>query len=111
MRRSTSTALGLALALTLSTGSILVKHPSPKDKAPGGYSDITIAADDNQPVVPPQSDDKQPTGAAIGTPGAENKGTPIPVPDQAAGGTAGQGSSATATTPAEESKGKPTVPQ
>ena len=97
------------MALTLSTGSILVKHPSPKDKAPGGYSDITIAADDNQPVVPPG--DKQPTGAAIGTPGAENKGTPIPVPDQAAGGTAGQGSSATATTPAEESKGKPTVPQ
>jgi hypothetical protein len=99
------------LALTLSTGSILVKHPSPKDKAPGGYSDITIAADDNQPVVPPQSGDKQPTGAAIGTPGAENKGTPIPVPDQAAGGTAGQGSSATGTTPAEESKGKPTIPQ
>ena len=99
------------MALTLSTGSILVKHPSPKDKAPGGYSDITIAADDNQPVVPPQSGDKQPTGAAIGTPGAENKGTPIPVPDQAAGGTAGQGSSATGTTPAEESKGKPTIPQ
>jgi hypothetical protein len=111
MTRSTSTALGLALALTLSTGSVLMKHPSPEDKAPGGYSDIMIAADDNQPVIPPQSGDKQPTGAAIGTPGAENKGAPIPVPDQAAGGNAGQGSSATATTPAEESKGKPTIPQ
>jgi hypothetical protein len=68
MTRSTSTALGLALALTLSTGSVLMKHPSPEDKAPGGYSDIMIAADDNQPVIPPQSGDKQPTGAAIGTP-------------------------------------------
>ena len=107
MTRSTSTALGLALALTLSTGSVLMKHPSPEDKAPGGYSDIMIAADDNQPVI----GDKQPTAVAIGTPGAENKGAPIPVPDQAAGGNAGQGSSATATTPAEESKGKPTIPQ
>jgi len=104
MTRSTSTALGLALALTLSTGSVLMKHPSPEDKAPGGYSDIMIAADDNQPGIPPQSGDKQPTGAAIGTPGAENKGAPIPVPDQAAGGNAGQGSSATATTPAEEAR-------
>jgi hypothetical protein len=80
MTRSTSTVVGLALALTLSTGSVLVKHPSPKDKTPGGYSDITIAADDNQPVIPSQSGDKQATGAAIGTPGAENKGNPVPVP-------------------------------
>ena len=55
--------------------------------------------------------DERVYGGSIGTPGAENKGNPIPVPGQTAGGTAGQGSSATATTPAEESKGKPTIPQ
>jgi hypothetical protein len=53
------------------------------------------------------------TGAAIGTPGAENKGNPIPVPPQATGGPVDQGkdSSAKATTPAEENKGKPPTPQ
>jgi hypothetical protein len=46
------------------------------------------------------------TGAAVGTPGTESKGNPIPVPPQATGGTADQGKGgASATTPAEESKG------
>ena len=45
------------------------------------------------------------TGATIGTPGAENKGNPIPVPDEASRATIDQGSSANATTPGEESKG------
>ena len=52
-----------------------------------------------------------PTGAAVGTPGSEAKGNPIPVPDQAAGGTVDKGGNPTATTPAEESKGKPTIPE
>jgi hypothetical protein len=53
------------------------------------------------------------TGGAIGTPGAESKGNSIPVPPQATGGTVdqGKGSSASVSTPAEESKGKPTIPQ
>jgi hypothetical protein len=53
--------------------------------------------------------DNNVTGAAIGTPGAEAKGNPIPVPDKAPAGTADNGGNATASTPAEESKGKPKV--
>jgi hypothetical protein len=55
--------------------------------------------------------DNQPTGAAVGTPGAESKGTPIPVPDQAPGTTVDKGGNPSASTPAEESKGKPTIPE
>jgi hypothetical protein len=55
------------------------------------------------------------TGAGIGTPGAENKGNPIPVPDQASQAPVGAGQSATDTTPGEQTKGetrgKPGVPQ
>ena len=61
---------------------------------------IALAADTNAPSVP---------GAAIGTPGSENKGTPIPVPNQATGSTVDKGGNPTATTPAEENKGKPKV--
>jgi hypothetical protein len=61
---------------------------------------IAHAADTNAPGT---------TGAAVGTPGSEAKGNPIPVPDQAAGGTVDKGGNPTATTPAEESKGKPKV--
>ena len=52
------------------------------------------------------------TGATtMGTPGAESKGNPIPVPDQANRAPTDEGRSATATTPGEESKGKPPLPQ
>ena len=61
---------------------------------------IAHAADTNVPGT---------TGAAVGTPGSEAKGNPIPVPPQAPGGTADKGGNPTATTPAEESKGKPKV--
>ena len=47
----------------------------------------------------------------MGTPGAESKGNPIPVPDQASRAPVDEGRSATATTPGEESKGKPPLPQ
>jgi hypothetical protein len=52
------------------------------------------------------------TGATtMGTPGAESKGNMIPVPDQASRAPVDEGRSATATTPGEESKGKPPLPQ
>ena len=63
---------------------------------------IAHAADTNAPSI---------TGAAVGTPGSENKGNPIPVPDQATGGMVDKGGNPSATTPAEESKGKPKVPE
>jgi hypothetical protein len=47
-------------------------------------------------------------GAATGTHGAENKGNPIVVPDQATP-SPGQSNSAVATTPGEEAKGKPVI--
>jgi hypothetical protein len=57
---------------------------------------VAQAAEPNQPV----------TGAAVGTPGAESKGNPIPVPDQANKAPVNEGRSATTTTPGEESKGE-----
>ena len=63
---------------------------------------IAQAADNNSPST---------SGAAVGTPGSETKGNPIPVPDQATGGTVDKGGNPSATTPAEESKGKPKVPE
>ena len=63
---------------------------------------IAHAADTNAPGT---------TGAAVGTPGSEAKGNPIPVPDQATGGTVDKGGNPTATTPAEESNPKVQVPE
>ena len=51
------------------------------------------------------------TGAAVGTPGSESKGNPIPVPNQATGGMVDKGGNPSATTPGEESKGKPKIPE
>ena len=62
---------------------------------------IAHAADNNAPST---------SGAAEGTPGSETKGSPIPVPDQATGATV-DGGNPSATTPAEESKGKPKIPE
>ena len=58
MNKSSSAALALALAVALSTGGVLVRHPSPKDQAPGANSDILIVEDDSQRVVSPQSGEK-----------------------------------------------------
>ena len=63
---------------------------------------IAQAGDTNAPST---------TGAAVGTPGSETKGNPIPVPNQATGGTVDTGGNPIATTPAEESKGKPKIPE
>jgi hypothetical protein len=64
--------------------------------------DVAHAADTSPPGAT--------TGATIGTPGAEHKGNPIPVPDNATENTGDPGNPA-ATTPAEESKGKPEIPE
>ncbi len=63
---------------------------------------IAHAGDTNAPST---------TGAAVGTPGTESKGTPIPVPDQTPGTTVDKDGNPSATTPAEESKGKPIIPE
>jgi hypothetical protein len=47
MNKHPSTALALTVAVALTTGSLLVEHPSTTDQAPGAYSDITIAEADN----------------------------------------------------------------
>jgi hypothetical protein len=65
---------------------------------------VAYAADTDAPSA------NQPAGAAVGTPGTENKGTPIPVPDQAPA-TVEKGGNPSATTPAEENKGKPVTPE
>jgi len=49
MARTTSAAIGLALALTLSTQpGLLHQHPD-EGKAPGAHSDIMIAANEGKP--------------------------------------------------------------
>jgi hypothetical protein len=61
MNREPCIALGLTLAIALTTGTILVKHPPAMgNKAPGAYSDITIVQDDSERVVPPPSPDNVP---------------------------------------------------
>jgi hypothetical protein len=55
--------------------------------------------------------DNNAAGADVGTRGTENKGNPMPAPDQAPGKTVDKGGNPAASTPAEESKGKPTIPE
>jgi hypothetical protein len=53
MNKNSSTALGLILAVALTTGSVLAEHPSTiGKKAPGAYSDIMIAADETKRESP-----------------------------------------------------------
>ena len=52
MNKHSSTALGLTVAIALTTGSVLVEQPSNTDQARGAYSDITIAEADNQKNPP-----------------------------------------------------------
>jgi hypothetical protein len=61
MNKNSSTALGLILAVALTTGSVLAEHPSTiGKKAPGAYSDIMIAADETKraPAAPSSRDAK-----------------------------------------------------
>src|SRR6476661_7380922 len=53
MNKLSSTALGLTLAVALSTGGVLVKHPNPPaGQAPGAYSDILIVEDESPRAAP-----------------------------------------------------------
>jgi hypothetical protein len=92
MKRSHSTALGLTVAIALSTGGVAVEHPLHTDPAPRTYGDIVIAEADNQ-KIPPDTADKTATSppsqtvtpanpsaedppAVETTFGEESKGTP-----------------------------------
>lgn len=92
MNRSKAIAPGLAVAIALSAGGVLLDYPPYTDSAaPGARSDITIAEADNQ-KIPPESADKNapsvqtsnPTEPMAGdippaiqtTPGEESKGIP-----------------------------------
>jgi len=68
MKTSSVKALAITLALALSTGAVLLKHPLPKGLAPGAYSDIVITQDDTR---------KAPAGEKSATP------TDTPAPDSA----------------------------
>jgi hypothetical protein len=94
MNKNSSIAVGLTMAVALTTGAVLVKHPpATGSKAPGAYSDIMIAADETKREAPagekaagptdvPQSggDSQKVTGTNTppeqGTQGDMNKGNP-----------------------------------
>ena len=46
------TPLGLRVALAVSAGGVLVRHPLYRDEAPHAYSDITNTEADNQKILP-----------------------------------------------------------
>ena len=90
MNKHSSTALGLTVAIALTTGSVLVEQPSNTDQARGAYSDITIAEADNQKnstrgqvggTAPQTATPANPSTVEVPpavetTPGEESKGTP-----------------------------------
>ena len=82
MNKNSSTAFGLMLAVALTTGTVLVKHPpATGNKAPGAYSDITIVQDDSERVVPPPSPDNVP-GVAPSDATVPPPVVMIPVPEK-----------------------------
>ena len=62
------TPLGLRVALAVSAGGVLVRHPLYRDEAPHAFSDINNAEADNQKILP------------------ENKAATPPAPQAAARG-------------------------
>ena len=87
MNKHPSTALGLTVAIGLTTVSVLASNT---DQARGAYSDITIAEADNQ-KIPPEDKTAAPPPQTVTpanpstvevppavetTPGEESKGTP-----------------------------------
>ena len=62
------TPLGLKVALAISGGGVLVRHPLYRDEAPHDYSDITNAEADNQKILP---EDKATTPPATQAPGSD----------------------------------------
>ena len=57
------TPLGLRVALAVSAGGVLVRHPLYRDEAPHAYSDITNAEADNQKILPEDKAATPPTQA------------------------------------------------
>ena len=90
MSKHSSSALGLTVAIALTTGGVLVEHPANPNEAPGAYSDITIAADNQN--VPPVDKAGNPTPPQAATPTSPSTAEVPP---------------AVQTTPGEESKGTP----
>jgi hypothetical protein len=91
MTRTSSIGLGLAIAIALTTGSVLTAYPPLTKEAPGAFSDITIAEADSQKLPPPSPSNqekapdttaKQPPTAEVerpnlqSSPGEESKGIP-----------------------------------
>ena len=65
MNKNSSIALGLTMAVALTTGTVLVKHPpATGSKAPGAYSDIMIAADETKREAPAGEKAAVPTGVS-----------------------------------------------
>ena len=58
------TPLGLKVALAISGGGVLVRHPLYRDEAPHAYSDITNAEADNQKILPEDKAATQPATQA-----------------------------------------------
>ena len=61
------TPLGLKVALAISGGGVLVRHPLYRDEAPHAHSDITNAEADNQKIP---TEDKAATPPATQAPGS-----------------------------------------
>jgi hypothetical protein len=55
-----SMTVGLTLAVVLSTGSVLLKHPIP-GQAPGAYSDIVVVENETQRQAPASEKSAVPT--------------------------------------------------
>jgi hypothetical protein len=93
-----SSNLGLAIAIALTTGSVLADHPPLTKEAPSAYSDITLAEADSQKIPPsnPANQEKAPSAAANPAPVTE---VPAPITEAAPPNTQ--------STPGEESKGIP----
>jgi hypothetical protein len=89
MNKNSSIALRLTLAIALTTGTVLVKHPpATGNKAPGAYSDIMIAADETKREA--QAGEKAAVPTDVQQSGGDSTGTSTP-PDQGSQGDMNKG--------------------
>ena len=89
MNKNSSIALGLTLAIALTTGTVFVKHPpATGNKAPGAYSDIMIAADETKREA--QAGEKAAVPTDVPQSGGDSPGTSTP-PDQGSQGDMNKG--------------------
>jgi hypothetical protein len=91
MNKNSSIAVGLTMAVALTTGAVLVKHPpATGSKAPGAYSDIMIAADETKREAPAGEKAAGPTDPQSGADSQKVTGTNTP-PDQGSQGDMNKG--------------------